>query len=203
MCVSVCPTGIDIRDGLQLECIACAQCIDACDSVMHRLGRQPGLIRYSSQAAMEGEKQKLLRPRVIIYPALICALLALLTALLATHAPVDVTLLRGLGRPYLLTPAGEVANAMRVMLTNRTDKAQRLHVEIAGHTDIRAVAMTPGAIELPPGKTWTEPVQIIAAPTAFSSGVMVIILRVKTEDGVQIDQPCRLVGPMTASAAAR
>ncbi|HEY8747626.1 MAG TPA: cytochrome c oxidase accessory protein CcoG, partial [Tepidisphaeraceae bacterium] len=77
MCVAVCPTGIDIRKGLQIECIACAQCIDACDSVMKKVGRKPGLIRYSSQAAMAGDKRSALRPRVIIYPAI---LLIILTA---------------------------------------------------------------------------------------------------------------------------
>ncbi|MFN9916982.1 MAG: 4Fe-4S dicluster domain-containing protein, partial [Pirellulaceae bacterium] len=65
-CLAVCPTGIDIRRGLQLECIHCAQCIDACDAVMQKLHRPSGLIRYSSQAAMDGQAASWLRPRTLI-----------------------------------------------------------------------------------------------------------------------------------------
>ncbi len=121
LCVSVCPTGIDIREGLQLECIGCAQCIDVCDSVMQKIGRSVGLIRYSSQAAMSGQKQTLLRPRVIIYPLLVAGLLGLLAILIVTKSSVDVTLLRGMGMPFVVTPSGEIENTMRVKLTNRTD----------------------------------------------------------------------------------
>lgn len=198
MCVSVCPTGIDIRDGLQLECVGCAQCIDACNEVMTRVNRPIGLIRYSSQAAMAGEKQKLLRPRVIIYPALICSLLGLLTVLLLTRSPVDVTLLRGLGRPYFLTTTGDVENTMRLKVTNRTDHPQHLHLEVPDRADIRITTVTQGTIGLMPGQSWTEPVQIIVPSRAFTFGVLDITLRVKNDDGVQMDQPCRLLGPMVA-----
>ncbi len=74
-CVDTCPTGIDIRDGLQLECVACTQCIDACDAVMDKLKKPRGLIRFSSQARIEGQSSRLLRPRVIIYPAIMTVLL--------------------------------------------------------------------------------------------------------------------------------
>src|SRR5690606_35810607 len=67
ICVQVCPTGIDIRKGLQLECIACAACIDACDDVMEKMQYPRGLIRYTTQAAMEGDKTRVLRPRTLIY----------------------------------------------------------------------------------------------------------------------------------------
>ena len=67
LCVQVCPTGIDIREGLQYECIGCALCIDACDSVMHKMGYEPGLIRYTSENALEGKKTHWARPRVIGY----------------------------------------------------------------------------------------------------------------------------------------
>ena len=74
MCTDTCPTGIDIREGLQLECIACTQCIDACNGVMERIGKPKGLIRLSSQAAIEGGRGRLLRLRVILYPALMLVL---------------------------------------------------------------------------------------------------------------------------------
>ncbi len=75
MCVQVCPTGIDIRDGLQIECIGCAACIDVCDDVMDKMGYSKGLIRYSTENAMQGLRTRILRPRVIIYGAVLITLL--------------------------------------------------------------------------------------------------------------------------------
>ena len=70
-CVRTCPTGIDIRDGLQMECIACTQCIDACDDIMDKMGFEPGLIRYTSEHELEGKKTRWLRPRTAIYSLLL------------------------------------------------------------------------------------------------------------------------------------
>ena len=67
-CVLTCPTGIDIRDGLQMECIHCTQCADACDAMMVKVGRPTGLIRYTSQDALAGQVRRLLRPRTVLYP---------------------------------------------------------------------------------------------------------------------------------------
>jgi len=93
-CVQVCPTGIDIRNGNQLECIHCTACIDACDAVMARLGRDPGLIRYSSDVELGGGRRRVLRPRTVFYSVVLAALFALLTALLLVREPVQVTRLR-------------------------------------------------------------------------------------------------------------
>ena len=73
MCVQACPTGIDIRKGLQYECITCASCIDACDAVMDRFGYPRGLIRYTTQNALQGKGQHVLRPRIIVYGMLLAA----------------------------------------------------------------------------------------------------------------------------------
>lgn len=193
LCAAVCPTGIDIRDGLQIECIGCAQCIDACDAVMKKIGRPLGLIRYSSQSAMAGEKPRLLRPRVIIYPSIVAILLGLIAFLVITQAPVDVTMLRGLGKPFIVTDSGQIENVMRVKLTNRTDVVQELRISVANRRDVRAVA-TQDVVLLNPGQSWVEPVRMIACPAAFSLGALDVTLRVSGRD-VQIDRPCRLVGP--------
>ncbi len=73
LCVQVCPTGIDIRKGLQYECIACAACIDACDAVMDKVGTPRGLVRYSTQAEIEGKAPRLLRPKIVVYAAALTA----------------------------------------------------------------------------------------------------------------------------------
>ncbi|MDZ7809743.1 MAG: 4Fe-4S dicluster domain-containing protein [Arhodomonas sp.] len=87
MCVQVCPTGIDIRDGLQYECIACGACIDACDQVMDRMGYPRGLIRYTTENALEGKPTHVLRPRVIVYSVLLLALLVGTLTAVAMRTP--------------------------------------------------------------------------------------------------------------------
>jgi cytochrome c oxidase accessory protein FixG len=195
MCVSVCPTGIDIRDGLQIECIGCAQCIDACDTVMKKVGRATGLIRYSSQAAMAGEKTRMLRPRVIIYPSILLVLVSVLTFLLATRAPADVTVMRGLGLPFVTTPEGGIENTLRVKLTNRADHAMRLDLSVVGRKDV-VVSAADRTVDLAVGQTVVQPVHLIAPRGAFRLGFLDVTLRVSGKDGTVIDRTCRLLGPM-------
>jgi cytochrome c oxidase accessory protein FixG len=196
MCVAVCPTGIDIRNGLQIECVGCAQCIDACDAVMKKLDRPLGLIRYSSESAMAGEKPKLLRPRVIIYPSIVAVLLGLIVFLIATHAATDVTLLRGLGLPFMTTETGEIENMMRVKMTNRSEHVQMLHVAVVDRSDVRAIA-SQDVVVLNPGQSWVEPVRVLAPAKAFLLGTLDVTLRISGKD-IKIDRPCRLLGPIGA-----
>src|SRR6187431_111933 len=137
-CVVACPTGIDIRQGLQLECIACGQCVDACDSIMARISKPPGLIRYAAQDTLEsGKKAPLLRPRVVIYSVLLLALLTILTCALLFKPGAEVTILRGIGAPF--TESGpQVVNQIRIKVQNRTSLAQRYHVEL---TDLGAAQL--------------------------------------------------------------
>jgi cytochrome c oxidase accessory protein FixG len=194
MCVSVCPTGIDIRDGLQIECIGCAQCIDACDHVMDRIGSPRGLIRYSSQSAMSGEPRKILRPRVAIYMGIVITLLSLLGVMVFTKSQVDVTLLRSLGRPYVMTDAGEVENTLRVKLTNRTEKPLNLQFAVVGNPQLRLI--TQSQVQLKPSEVWTEPMILVAPTSAFTMGNLTARIRVTCEDGVLIDRECLLLGPV-------
>ena len=74
LCVQVCPTGIDIRNGLQYECIACGACVDACNEVMDKIGYPRGLVRFTTHNALEGKPSRILRPRVLVYGFLLLAL---------------------------------------------------------------------------------------------------------------------------------
>jgi cytochrome c oxidase accessory protein FixG len=199
MCVQVCPTGIDIRQGLQLECIGCAQCIDACDAVMDKIGRSRGLIRYTSQAAMAGERTRIVRPRVIIYSAIVTVLLGLLATLLLTRSPADVTVLRNVGRPFVVAPDGTVENTLRLKIANRTDRPHTYTVEAAGDSDVR-VSMTLGSLTVAPGEAAAEAVRVLAPAKGFLLGHRDVTLRVTADDGVQIDRPFRLLGPVTSAA---
>jgi cytochrome c oxidase accessory protein FixG len=196
-CVSVCPTGIDIRDGLQIECIGCAQCIDACDAVMDKIGRPRGLIRYGSQATMSGEPRRILRPRVVIYSGIVIVIAGLFSILLANKSPADVTVLRSLGQPFMMTASGDVENTMRVKLVNRTDRMQRFTFSAADREDVK-VMPTRDVVEVPPMQSVTEPVQFVAPPKGFQLGALDVTLRLTdTESNVTLSRPVRLLGPMT------
>jgi cytochrome c oxidase accessory protein FixG len=131
-CVVVCPTGIDIRNGLQMECLACTQCIDACDAIMDRLGRPRGLIRYDSPDGLLGKPRRFVRSRVVLYSVLL--VVGAVVALLATRRRSDfeVTFLRLAGEPYTIE-AGEVRNSVQIHVVNKrpTSEAYRLEVEPA------------------------------------------------------------------------
>jgi cytochrome c oxidase accessory protein FixG len=127
-CVQVCPTGIDIRNGLQLECIACTACIDACDAVMAKIGKPPGLIRYSSER--KAGWQGWARPAA--YLAVLGALAGGLTWILSSREPVQALLIRAVGAPYdeVVRPGlgKEVVNRFKVDLLNQAFEPVRVQI---------------------------------------------------------------------------
>ena len=121
LCVQVCPTGIDIRDGLQLDCLSCGACIDACDSVMDKMGYARGLVRYTSERALEGDQTRLLRPRLIGYAgALVVMIGAFVWALEARPTlSLDVTKDRTLYRENI---HGQIENMYSLKVINKTQQ---------------------------------------------------------------------------------
>lgn len=195
MCANVCPTGIDIRDGLQIECVACAQCIDACDSVMDKVGLARGLIRYSSQSRMAGEKQRILRPRVVIYSVILTVLLSLLTLLIFTRQPFDAVLVRGKGLPFVVDQQGMVENTWIVKLTNRTDEPMTFNFSVDGRSDIQ-VATTRQVVQAEPREMISEPVRLIAPKSAFERGKINASIKVTDAKGTTRVRPVHLLGPV-------
>ncbi len=128
-CVVVCPTGIDIRNGLQMECVGCTACIDACDEIMENLGRARGLVRYDSQEGLAGRPRKIVRPRIVVYSGLIAV--GALVALLATRSRNDfeAALLRLPGEPYTIE-GGEVRNALQLHLVNKDAAQERYRIDV-------------------------------------------------------------------------
>lgn len=192
MCVTTCPTGIDIRDGLQMECVGCAQCIDACDHIMDRIGRPRGLIRYSSQEAMEGARRHRFRPRVIAYPVILLVIITAFVTVLMTRSPADITLLRAAGSPYTTRDSGTIANALEVKIVNRREEPQTFSFTAEGIDDLRLEA-DPATIE--GGATITVPVTALAPPTVFERGKAVITVTIQNETGYRETIRCRLLGP--------
>lgn len=130
LCVQVCPTGIDIREGLQYECIACASCIDACDGVMERMGYPRGLVRYDTQHALDGEPTRLLRPRVLVYGMLLALLSVGFVVALAVRQPLALDVVRDRNTLYRQLDSGEIENVYLLKIMNKSESTRRFAVSL-------------------------------------------------------------------------
>jgi cytochrome c oxidase accessory protein FixG len=193
-CVVTCPTGIDIRQGLQLECIACAQCADACDSIMARIKKPPGLIRYAAQETLEsGRRHGWLRPRVVIYTGMLCVALIALTLSAGTKSVAEVTVLRSVGAPFELRE-GMAMNQIRVKVQNREDDLRRYRIELLDAPGARLVAPeNPLPVKAHEQRTTT--LFVLAAPDDLPAGKRAIRLRVSDGEGFARELPYVLLGP--------
>jgi len=135
-CVQVCPTGIDIRQGLQIECIGCAACIDACDEVMTRLHRPRGLVRYDSLRGLAGRATRWFRPRVALYGVLLAVGAAVAAWALSTVKPASFSVTRMTGMPYVVTPDA-IRNQFFVRLVNTRAVTTAFVVMIVGPAGAR------------------------------------------------------------------
>jgi cytochrome c oxidase accessory protein FixG len=129
MCVQVCPTGIDIRKGLQYECIACAACIDACDSVMDKMEYPRGLIRYTTEHAIQHERYRLLRPRTIIYSLILVLLVSSLAVSIVLRKPVIVDVLRDRNALYRDVGRQGIENAYTMRIVNKQRRWYKYYVK--------------------------------------------------------------------------
>ena len=143
LCVQVCPTGIDIRQGLQYECIGCAACIDACDKVMDRMGYARGLIRYTTQNAltkgwnMAQIVRHALRPRIVVYTSILGAVTLALFVHMALRTPLKVDVLRDRGSLGREVEDGMIENVYRLQIMNTEEQPRRLLITASGVDDLK------------------------------------------------------------------
>jgi cytochrome c oxidase accessory protein FixG len=137
-CVVVCPTGIDIRDGQQLECIGCGLCIDACNDIMRKVGRPPGLIAFDTlynleeNAASRPARYRLVRPRTLIYAGVLTAVAAVMAAGLALRSTVELTVLRDRSPLFVTLADGAIRNAYTVKVLNKSREAETYTLKVDG-----------------------------------------------------------------------
>ncbi len=199
LCVETCPTGIDIREGLRMECIGCAQCIDACDAVMGKIQRPLGLIRYSSQDRIAGEPGRIARPRLFVYAGVLVVIGAVFAALVSNARDTDVTLLRGMGAPFTELTNGEVANPIRIKITNRGRAARSYRLDVVKGGPAR-LEFEDQPIVVQPTVSSTRGLLIVVPATSFVMGKHEITLRVYDEQSTT-DVEYRLLGPYSAGAS--
>mgnify|MGYP002780141474 CR=1 FL=1 len=200
-CVQTCPTGIDIRDGLQMECVHCTQCIDACDAIMTKVGKPTGLIRYTSRRELDGGRTRLVRARTVIYPTVLVALLGAFGWTLAHKESAEVTVLRGAGAPFTIDPAtGRVINQVRVKVRNESGEARAYTIAIPSLPDAQLIAPV-NPLPVAAGALAEAPVFVLLPPSAFTDGARDVLVRVTDGAKVTVEKPYKLVGPAPAPAA--
>ena len=181
MCVQVCPTGIDIRKGLQYECIACAACIDACDSVMDKMQYPRGLIRYSTQRAMEGMRTRILRPRMFVYATLLTLLSAGLVTALYLRTPVALDVIRDRNALYRESRPGYIENVFSLRVINKDQRPHVYDVEVSGLPTV-AIETDPSTVEVAAGEVYAVAARVLVEDGAVGSGGHDVLFKITAED---------------------
>jgi cytochrome c oxidase accessory protein FixG len=186
ICVQVCPTGIDIRDGLQYECIGCAACIDGCDRVMEKVGFPKGLIRYSTQHAMEmkltrGEMlRRAFRPRVLLYSAILWIVIIAAGVSLWNRVPLKVDVIRDRAAISREVAGGMIENVYRLQIMNTSESARAYRLSVSGIPGIRIPGET--VIEVDGAASRLVPVSVRIAPGAAAAGTHRIDFGIESTD---------------------
>jgi cytochrome c oxidase accessory protein FixG len=194
LCVRVCPTGIDIRNGLQLECIQCASCIDACNSIMDNIGKARGLIRYDSENNLLGNKTKILRPRVLVYGTIICIYIVVFVTSLTIRKNSDFQIIRSIGvMPYSAVGDDRLSNTFKIHLANKSSQPETYEVS---PTMQNVEVILPGSpYLLSPGVEQAIPLIITFPKGILEHGNRSTVLRVTSSKGVVGEQTIMLLGP--------
>jgi cytochrome c oxidase accessory protein FixG len=180
ICVQVCPTGIDIRDGLQYQCIGCAACIDGCDQVMDRVGRPRGLIRYSTARALEGGSTRISRPRVLIYSGILAGIVLAAAAGLWLRVPLKVDVIRDRAAIAREVEGGQVENVYSLQVMNTTEAARQFDISVAGAPGLQLA--TDPRVFLDATESRMVPVRVRAEPGRLGAGTHKIRFRVRAVD---------------------
>jgi len=196
-CVHVCPTGIDIRQGMQLECIGCANCIDACDDVMTRLGRPRGLIRYDSLNGLAGRARRLLRPRIVVYSILLFAGAGAAAFSAARYEPMSLSAVRMVGAPYFVD-ADTVRNQFNVRVINKQSEPATfaLAVEpVAGAPEGLRWSGWEDGVVVGPGAEEVRPLILFVPREHYAGKFRLRLVATGAAGGARIGREVEFVGP--------
>ena len=198
ICVQVCPTGIDIRDGLQYQCIGCAACIDACDDVMNKMGYEPGLIRYTTENTLDGKVTHILRPRVIIY-AIILLLVTLATFYsIYERKPIALDVIRDRNTLFRETNEGLIENVYTLKILNMDDRPHTYKLSVKGlddpilKADVKEIKVASGKVIKFPVRVQVDEDHI----KARSTQIEFTLSAVDDPVNLSVTQDARFLGPL-------
>jgi len=144
LCVAVCPTGIDIRNGTQMECVNCTACIDACDEVMDKIHKPRNLVGYFSEEMIHAKKTPSFDTRMIGYSCVIVALIAVMGYFVFSRSDMDITVMRSAGMLYQEQPNGYISNIYNADITNKTNKSRTIVIKAADPNILIRYIQAPG-----------------------------------------------------------
>jgi cytochrome c oxidase accessory protein FixG len=184
LCVQACPTGIDIRDGLQEQCIGCAACVDVCNEVMGKMGYPKGLVRYTTENRLEGVPTHILRPRVYIYALILLAIFAGTVYSIAMRIPLELDIIRDRQSLYKITHNGKILNVYRLKILNM-DQHPHTYKLTAGGID-GLILDNQDTLQVPAGTVQDFAVRLIAEPAHLSQRSTVVQFELIATDAPEI-----------------
>ena len=196
MCVQVCPTGIDIRDGLQYQCIACAACIDACDDVMDRMDYPRGLIRYTTENAVASKQTHIIRPRMLVYAAILVVVTVALFGSMLTRTPLELDVLRDRNALYRETGIGLIENVYTLKVINMDTQPHTYRLLVSG-IDSMKLDIDNREIRVPAAEVLSLPVTAQVDPYDLTARSTTIVFSIEAEDDptLRVDTEARFLGP--------
>jgi cytochrome c oxidase accessory protein FixG len=199
LCVQVCPVGIDIRDGLQYQCIGCAHCIDACDQVMEKMNYPKGLVRYTTEHELSGGRTHWLRPRAVGYAVVLLVMMTAFSIALISRNAFEVDVLRERGALSRINAAGEVVNQYSLKILNKTQRSQTYTIRVISDLPIsigRSERLESGLKSLP-GEVLDLPLTLLVSREAVSlASVPVTIELCETGSSHCDSEATTFFGPM-------
>ena len=196
ICVQVCPTGIDIRDGLQYQCISCSACIDACDEVMDKMAYPRGLIRYTTENNLKGNKTRIFRPRIFVYAGILIALLIGAIYSISTRSLVELDVIRDRQSLYIETDAGMIENIYSLRIMNLDNKDHSYNLNTTGIEDLALVKNID--IKAKSGEISTVAIRLMVAKEKLQKRTTAIHFTLTATDNPEltITEEARFLGPL-------
>ncbi|MDO6685799.1 MULTISPECIES: cytochrome c oxidase accessory protein CcoG [unclassified Agarivorans] len=170
LCVQVCPAGIDIREGLQYECINCGACIDACDQTMEKMNYPKGLIRYTTEHNLAGQKTDILRPKLIGYGVVLTLMLVAFVFTLLSVKPMQLDVLRDRGALYTENSEGLVENSYTLKVINKSSNAREFHLSVRGFEEVEWIGQQ--IVTVPGGEVFSVPITLASDPYLFKRSIV-------------------------------
>ena len=197
LCVQVCPTGIDIRKGLQYQCIGCAACVDVCDQVMEKMSYPKGLIRYTTENALQGKGMRVLRPRVFVYAAILLVLVSALVIAIANRTPLELDIIRDRNSLYRETHEGLTENVYTLKLINMDERPHRYVLSVAGLPGL-ILDQPQEEYLVPSGEVLNLPVRVQVDPIHLERASNEIFFTLAAVDDPRLasTQSARFIGPV-------
>ncbi|MBL7856781.1 MAG: cytochrome c oxidase accessory protein CcoG [Cyclobacteriaceae bacterium] len=200
LCVHVCPTGIDIRNGTQLECVNCTACIDACDDVMVKIGKPKGLIRFASYSSIKNGIQKLITPRVIGYSFVLLALISVLGFTLATRSDIETSVFKVPGTLYQRTDDGFITNLYNFEFVNKTFSVIDLELKVESPSSASLSRVDGGEVKIP-AEGLVKSVYFIKIPAGEVKSARTIVMLGVYKAGKKLETvKIKFIGPVSRAS---